>query len=360
VALHQVKHNGIAPEVVCVGHAIVDLVNFVAVEELAANGLRPGTMNLIDLAEATRLTSAFPGAQLVSGGSAANTAAGVASFGGAPLFVGAVGDDPLGAGYAADLEVAGVSCVLGEPAGEPGAVTGQCFVLVTPGADRTMATYLGLAGTLTAAAMAQAPIHSTRIIYFEGYLYDAPARAALEHGVEIAKSVGTPVALTLSDPFLAERHNEALSRLVESTVDILFANETELISLTGAADVHAAIASIARPDLTAFVTRGAEGALAVTGDAVEEVPAFPVERVVDTTGAGDLFAAGALFGLVRGASAAHAARLGALAAAEIISHAGARTERSLRELAHLHGLDLELEVGPDVGREFGLDLGQRA
>jgi sugar/nucleoside kinase (ribokinase family) len=348
LALHQVKDNGVVPEVVCVGHAIVDLVNFVAVEELAANGLRPGTMNLIDLAEAKRLGAAFPSGRLVSGGSAANTAAGVASFGGTPLFVGAVGEDPLGAGYAADLEVAGVACVLGEPAGEEGAVTGQCFVLVTPGADRTMATYLGLAGTLTASAMALAPIHATRIIYFEGYLYDAPARAALEHGVEIAKSVGTPVALTLSDPFLAERHNEALSRLVESTVDILFANEVELMSLTGASDVNAAIATIARPDLTAFVTRGAEGSLAVTGHDVEEVPAFPVEDVVDTTGAGDLYAAGALFGLVRGAPTAHAARLGTLAAAEIISHAGARPERSLRELAHQHDLDI------------GLDLGQRA
>lgn len=338
--MHQVNDNGMTPEVVCVGHAIVDLVNFVAVEELAANGLRPGTMNLIDGAEARRLADAFPGGRLVSGGSAANTAAGVASFGGMPLFVGAVGDDPLGNGYAADLQVAGVSCVLGEPAGEEGASTGQCFVLVTPGADRTMATYLGLAGTLTATAMALAPIHATKVIYFEGYLYDAPARAALEHGVELAKAVGTPVSLSLSDPFLAERHNAALAKLVEREVDILFANSTEILSLTGAADVEAAIALIRRDDLTAFITLGAEGALAVTGDAIEFVPAFPVDDVVDTTGAGDLFAAGALFGLVRGTSAAHAAQLGSLAAAEIISHAGARPERSLRELALEYGLEV--------------------
>lgn len=327
-----------SPEVVCVGHAIVDVVNFVEADALAANGLRPGTMNLIDRTEAFRLASAFPGGRVVSGGSAANTAAGVASFGGSVLFVGTVGHDPLGDGYAADLGVAGVDCVLGEPVGVEIASTGQCFVLVTPGADRTMATYLGLAGTLTADAIERAPIDRAKVIYFEGYLYDAPARAALERGVEIAKAAGTPVALSLSDPYLAERHHAALSRLVETTVDILFANEREIVALTGAPDVAAAAAAIARDDLVAFITLGAEGELAVSGGDVTFVPSFPVENVVDTTGAGDLFAAGALFGLVRGASPTECARLGALAAGEIISHAGARPERNLSVLADEVGL----------------------
>ena len=335
------------PDVVLVGNAIVDRFAFVEHGVPETLGLRQGTMNLVDLHGAERIGSALSGGEQVSGGSAANTAAGVASLGGSAVFVGSVGPDELGGSYAADLEQAGVHCVIdahglravagddgagGDGAGPLG--TGRCLALITPDADRTMATYLGAANVLGTATVERAGIERARSIYLEGYLFDAPTAAeALKEAQLLAHAAGVPVAITLSDPFLVERHHDAFAELVASTVDILFCNETELCMLTGAADVDAAVERVSRPGLVAFVTRGVNGTVVVSGDERVEVPAAEVADVVDTTGAGDLYAAGALFGLVRGASLERSAALGALAAGEVISHIGARPLASLAALA---------------------------
>lgn len=328
---------------VLVGNAIVDRFALVEHGTPETLGLRQGTMNLVDLEGADRIGGALAGATQVSGGSAANTAAGVASLGGSAVFVGSVGPDELGGSYAEDLELAGVRCVIdahGLHGGEAGASdgaplgTGRCMALVTPDADRTMATYLGAANVLSTATVERAGIERARSIYLEGYLFDAPtAAAALKEAQVLAHAAGVPVAITLSDPFLVERHHDAFAELVASTVDILFCNQVELCMLTGASGVDAAVDRIRRPGLVAFVTRSVDGVIVVSGEERVEVPAADVPDVVDTTGAGDLFAAGALFGLVRGASLERCAALGSLAAGEVISHIGARPVASLAALA---------------------------
>ena len=323
-----------------VGNAIVDRFALVEHGMPETLGLRQGTMTLIDLDDAERIGSALTEGAQVSGGSAANTAAGVASLGGTAVFVGSVGPDALGGSYADDLERAGVHCVIdahGLPAAgsEDGPLgTGRCMALVTPDADRTMATYLGAANVLSTETVARAGIARARSLYLEGYLFDAPtAASALKEAQVLAHAAGVPVAITLSDPFLVERHHDEFAELVSTTVDILFCNETELCVLTGTSSVGTAVTRVRRTGLVAFITRGEHGTIVLTGEERVEVPAATVSDVVDTTGAGDLFAAGALFGLVRGASLEQAAALGALAAGEVISHIGARPVASLAELA---------------------------
>jgi sugar/nucleoside kinase (ribokinase family) len=333
-------------DVLCIGNAIVDWVVFAELAEVEALGLAKGSMTLIGNDDVARLAAELLHGRQVSGGSAANTAVGVASFGGHPAFVGAVRDDALGGLYAADLEAAGVMCVLAtHRAGstgrseEPGA-TGRCFILVTPDVDRTMATYLGAAVHLPPAAVEAAPIARSRIVYIEGYLFDA-AGAAEAIGLTIATTAaasGVRLALSLSDPFVVERHRRHLATLVGSGADILFANEAEIVALTGTATIEQAADSIRRPGLVAFLTRGEHGSLVVTGEATLVVAATEVDEVMDTTGAGDLFAAGALHGLALGAELRDCARMGALAAAEVISHIGARPEQSLAELAVRSGI----------------------
>lgn len=322
----------------CVGNAIVDWVSFVEPGTPEVLGLRGGTMNLVDREQAERISAALAEARQVSGGSAANTAAGIASLGGAPVFVGAVDADPIGTGYAADLEAAGVSVAL-QVGGDHRLGTARCTVLVAPDAGRTMATYLGAAVTLGPKVMATAGIERAGAVYLEGYLFDAPEAArALVEARRLAAAAGTPLAVSLSDPFVVERHHDELEHLISEVVDVLFCNEKEISALTGLEDPEEAAAAVQREGLVAFVTLGEKGVLVRSSEERLEVPAVPVRDVVDTTGAGDLFAAGALFGLVRGTSLDRAAELGALAAGEVISHAGARPEVCLADLAREAGL----------------------
>ena len=274
----------------------------------------------------------------VSGGSAANTIVGVASLGARAAFIGKVKDDLLGRAFAHDIRAAGVTFAT-TPAAD-GAPTGRCYVLVTPDGERTMNTFLGAAQDLHPADIDADMIAASAIIYLEGYLWDPKnAKDAFLKAAKIAHDAGRIVALTLSDAFCVDRWRDEFLQLMRSkTVDLIFANETELHSLYQTADFDAAAAALRADVEAAVVTRSEKGCLVIGPDGTEAVPAFPVERVVDTTGAGDLFAAGFLCGLARGADDRTCGRLGALAAAEVIQHLGARPEASLKDLARENGL----------------------
>jgi sugar/nucleoside kinase (ribokinase family) len=320
-------------DVLCLGHALVDRLAYASIEEVSAADVEPAGMTLVDPARAGAIGLAFAGWRQVAGGCAANTAAGIASFGGSPAFAGAVGDDEPGAWYATDLERAGVSCTVATVAS--GGPTGLCHVLVSPGGERSMATSLGAAGEIALETLESAGVASAQVVYVEGYLLDPPlGAAALGRAFELTKQTSTLVSLTLSDPSLVDRHRDRLRQLVfEGHVDLLFGNEEEAMRLTGATSRAEALARLRRPGTVAVVTLGAEGAIAVTPDGELAVEADRVERVEDTTGAGDLFAAGCLFGLTHGYGVEEALRLGALAAAEVISHLGARPAIALRSAA---------------------------
>jgi len=328
---------GRTTDVLCLGHALVDRLAHVEPELVASGGLELGAMTLVDGGRAASLARLAARWRQVSGGSAANTAAGIASLGGRPAFVGSVGPDELGAGYDLDLESVGVRCVLAV-AGDS-VSTGQCLVLVTPDAQRTMATDLGAGAQIDTAAVERAGVHESAAVYLEGYLFDSPGtHAAMERALQLAKDSATLVAVSLSDPFLVDRHPEALNKLVAERADIVFCNEEEARMLTGAADLDGVLAGLSRPGLVAAVTLGARGAVLVAGDERVHVHAWPVSGVEDTTGAGDLFAAGTLFGLTHGCSLEVAGRLGSLAAGEVIGHLGARPDTSLEHLAFEAGL----------------------
>jgi sugar/nucleoside kinase (ribokinase family) len=329
--------DGQPAEVVCIGHAIVDRLAHVDEDTIEAAGVEPGAMTLVDGARIAAIAELVTDWHQAAGGSAANTAAGVASLGGRPAFVGSVGRDSLGAGYERDLEAMGVRCTLSR--GAVDVATGQCLVLVTADSRRTMATSLGAGVAIDVGTVERAGVGAASVLYLEGYLLDSPGTyAARERAVELAKSAGVLVALSLSDPFLVERYGEVLNRLVDRDVDLLFANEEEALVLTGAQDLDETLAALARPGLVAAVTLGAKGAVLVSGSERYRVEAYPVARVDDTTGAGDLFAAGVLYGIVRGAALETAGRLGALAAAEVISHLGAQPLVPLASLAAAAGL----------------------
>jgi len=327
-------------DVVAIGHAIVDVLTHADDAELERLQLSKGTMALIDADEAETLYAAMGPAVEVSGGSAANTAAGIASFGGAAAFVGKVRDDELGAVFSHDIRAEGVEYAT--PPAEKGPTTARCLVLVTPDAQRTMSTYLGAATGLRPDDLDDDAIASARITYLEGYLWDPPeAIDALRRAMDVAHTAGRRVAFSLSDPFCVERHRDEFLGLVDDDVDVLFANEGEAMSLTGAGSLDEAVKALAgRCELVA-ITRGPEGSVVVGGDAVIEVPAMPVDEVVDTTGAGDLYAAGFLYGLTHGADAETCASLGGVAAAEVISHVGARPQVSLSLVAD----EAELSLG---------------
>lgn len=319
-------------DVACLGHALVDRLAEADEHLVRATGLEFGAMTLVGGDEAARLEGVRPDWREVAGGSAANTAAGIASLGARSLFLGSVGDDAAGRRYVADLEAAGVRCVAPTAQGLP---TGVCHVLVSPGGERSMATSLGAAGALSPAAVEEADLARAKIVYVEGYLLDAPAAAAaLERALATAAPAGTFVALTLSDPFVVERHRASIRRLLdEQRVDLLFGNEEEVLSLTGTSTLVESVRTLASGELCAVITRGAEGSLAVFGEVELSQAAAPVREVVDTTGAGDLFAAGVLGALTTGRPLGEALGLGALAAAEVIGHFGARPETSLAALA---------------------------
>ncbi len=320
-------------DVIAIGNAIVDVIADSDDAFLASEGMHKGGMRLIDEAEATRLYAAMGPAREASGGSAANTVAGLASLGNRSAFIGQLADDQLGEIFAHDIRGLGVA--FDTPPKSGIGATATCLILVTPDAQRTMNTFLGAAQMLDRDAVDESLIADSSILYLEGYLWDPEApRLAMRKAIAAARSAGTKVAFTLSDSFVVDRHRNDLNALFdEGAIDILFANEAEALALTGAADVESALSAIAERVTTAVVTRHEHGAVAVRGNERAAVPAQPIERLVDTTGAGDLFAAGFLSGEARGLGLETSLRLGAIAAAEVIQHYGARPEARLKALA---------------------------
>jgi sugar/nucleoside kinase (ribokinase family) len=318
-------------DVVGIGNAIVDVIAHAEDRFLAAEAMAKGAMTLIDAERAESLYAAMgPGIEM-SGGSAANTMAGIASLGGRAGFIGKVKDDQLGAIFAHDIRAAGVR--FDTPPARSGPPTARCLIFVTPDAQRTMNTYLGACVELGPEDVEEELIAGAEVTYLEGYLWDRPrAKEAFRKAAGIAHAAGRKVALTLSDPFCVERHRAEFRELVKGPVDILFANEAEIRALWQVADFEAALAATRGLVEVAALTRSEKGSVVLSGAGVARVPAAPVERVVDTTGAGDLYAAGFLYGLTQGRPPAEAARIGAIAAAEVISHVGARPERPLKDL----------------------------
>jgi sugar/nucleoside kinase (ribokinase family) len=320
-------------DVLCIGNAIVDVIADADDRFLEQQGLAKGSMRLIDDREADRLYAAMRPGRELSGGSAGNTAAGLAALGCKAGFIGQVADDQLGAIYQHDIESLGVDFIVAARA-DVGA-TARSLILVTPDAQRTMNTFLGAAQMLDKSDIDPAEVAGAGIVYLEGYLWDPPApRAAMEKAIEAAHAAGGKVAFTLSDTFCVDRHRDGFWQLLkDGKIDILFANEAEAAAMAEENDVEAAIARLAEFAPTLVVTRSESGATALSGGERADVPAQPIERLVDTTGAGDLFAAGFLAGQARGKSLKDSLTLGAIAAAEVIQHYGARPERDLRALA---------------------------
>lgn len=320
-------------DVLAIGNAIVDVIADATDDFLSARGLHKGAMQLVDEGEAEQLYGAMGPGRETSGGSAANTVAGMAAFGARTAFVGQLGTDQLGAIFAHDIRQQGVDFETPPRDGIGG--TGRCLILVTPDAQRTMNTFLGAAQRLDPGAVDEAAIAQSQILYLEGYLWDPEEpRAAMREAIAAAKRSGTRVAFTLSDSFVVDRHRDDLNRLFDAgSIDILFANEAEALSLTGASDFDSAVRDIAGRVPTAVVTRSEKGAVAISGEHRAHVDAEPIAKLVDTTGAGDLFAAGFLTGDSRGLGLDASLRLGAVAAAEVIQHYGARPQADLRKLA---------------------------
>jgi sugar/nucleoside kinase (ribokinase family) len=325
-------------DVLGIGNAIVDVIARTEDDFLVAHGMHKGTMALIDQARAEKIYQAMGPAVESSGGSAANTIVGVASYGGHAAFVGKVKDDELGRAFTHDIRAARVAFDT-KPASD-GPSTARCYVMVTPDGERTMNTFLGAAQDLKPADIDEAKVASATLIYLEGYLWDPPqAKEAFVKAAAIAHKAGRRVALTLSDAFCVDRYRaEFLALIRKGTVDIVFANERELHSLYETADFDTAVKALRGDAKLAVVTRSEKGCVVVTRKTIEAVQAMPIDRVVDVTGAGDLFAAGFLVGLARGKDHRTAARLGALAAAEVIQHIGARPAVSLKALAAENGL----------------------
>jgi sugar/nucleoside kinase (ribokinase family) len=326
-----------AYDVVGVGNAIVDVIARADDAQLGTLGLDKGVMTLIDADRARALYDALGPALEMSGGSAANTLAGLASLGGRGAYIGKVRNDQLGGVFGHDLNAAGVD--YRTPAATKGPPTARCLIFVTPDAQRTMQTFLGVSVELGVDDIDEQAIRAAAITYLEGYLFDREeAKEAFVHAAELAHAAGRRVALTLSDPFCVDRHRAAFLHLVENHIDILFANEAEIVSLYEAPSFDRALQRVRGHCEIAALTRSEKGSVIAAGDEVHVVDAAPVAKVVDTTGAGDLYAAGFLFGLTRGRDLAACGRIGGLAAAEAIQHYGARPETSLKELVRKSGL----------------------
>ncbi|GEP04579.1 adenosine kinase [Methylobacterium oxalidis] len=331
-------------DLLVLGNAIVDVIARTDDGFLEAQRVHKGAMQLIDEGRAEELFSVMGPATIVSGGSGANTAVGAALLGARTGFVGKVRDDELGALFAHDLKATGVR--FGVAAATDGPATARCFVLVTPDGERTMNTYLGACQGLSPADVDEATVARARVTYLEGYLWDPPAaKDAFRKAVKIAHNAGHAVALTLSDAFCVGRYREEFLGLIrDGSVDILFANIGELKSLYETEDAEAAIRALRDErdnhgrHLLGLVTRSEEGSVVVKGGEIRSVGISPVREVVDSTGAGDLFAAGFLAGHARGLDYVTSARLGALAAAEVIQHIGARPQSDLVALAREQGL----------------------
>lgn len=318
-------------DVVGIGNAIVDVLSQEDDHFILRHGLNKGTMTLIDAQRAESLYAAMGPAVEVSGGSAANTIAAIASLGGRAAFIGKTKDDQLGAIFRHDVISLGVAFG-GTPATD-GLSTGRCLIVVTPDAHRTMSTYLGVSAELGPEDVDAEMIASAQITYLEGYLWDkARAKQAFTTAAGIAHQADRRVALSLSDPFCVDRHRQDFQSLVDRHVDVLFANEDEIVSLYQERSFDGALQRVRDHCPIAVLTRSERGAVVVAGDNVHVVDAEPVPHVVDTTGAGDAYAAGFLWGLTRGLRLESCARIAAIAAAEVISHVGARAETSLAEL----------------------------
>ena len=320
-------------DVLAIGNAIVDVIADADDRFLESQGLHKGMMRLIDEREAERLYAAMGPGRELSGGSAGNTAAGLAALGCSAGFIGQVADDQLGAIYQHDIESLGVDFIV--PARADVGATARSLILVTPDAQRTMNTFLGAAQMLDKSDIEPAEVAAAGIIYLEGYLWDPPApRAAMEKAIAAAHAAGRKVAFTLSDTFCVDRHRDGFWQLIrDGKIDILFANEAEAAAMEEENDVERAIELLSKEVPMLVVTRSEAGATAIAGDERADVPAEPIDRLVDTTGAGDLFAAGFLAGQARNRSLKDSLRLGAIAAAEVIQHYGARPETDLRALA---------------------------
>jgi len=318
-------------DVLGMGNAIVDVLASTDDEFLRLNNLAKGAMSLIDAERAEALYQAMRGAVECSGGSCGNTVAGVASLGGKAAYIGKVRDDGLGWTFRHDIRAAGVA--FDTPAATSGPPTARSLIFVTPDAQRTMNTYLGACVTLGPADVDPALVASAKVTYIEGYLWDAPdAKAAVVKAMDAAHAAGRQVSLTLSDSFCVDRWRDEFLDLVRTKVDILFANESELLSLYQAKSFDDALQAARRDGQILALTRGAKGSVVVRGEEVHVVDAAPVKKVIDTTGAGDLYAAGFLYGCTRDLPLAECARIGGIAAAEIISHVGARPAKPLKML----------------------------
>ena len=320
-------------DIIAIGNAIVDVIAQADDAFIASEGLAKGSMQLLFSPEEAEALYAKMGAGIeASGGSAANTVAGIAALGGKTGFIGQVADDQLGSVFAHDIRALGVHFDTAPRPGQP--PTARCLIFVTPDAQRTMNTFLGASQFLPATALDLDLIRSAAILYLEGYLWDPEQpRAAMRAAIDAARGAGRKVALTLSDSFCIERHRgDFLALIDDGQLDILFANEAEILSLNETDDFEAAVTATAARVPLLVVTRSEKGALAVSGGERVQVPAEPIAEVIDTTGAGDLFAAGFLAGQAQGRSLRDSLTMGAIAAAEVISHYGARPEADLKQL----------------------------
>ena len=319
-------------DVVAVGNAIIDILQPVPDSFLVQEEISKGAMTLIDEARADHLTAQFRTATVAAGGSAANTVTGIASFGGKAGYVGKVASDELGARFTREFRAAGVSFDTPPREGQPG--TARCLIAVTPDGQRSMSTYLGASTLLSRSDIDADLIRSGAVLFLEGYLFDRDeAKSAFVRAAEIASGAKRKVSLTLSDLFCVERHRESFKQLVAHHVDILFANESEILALYQTSDLRAALAAAQAACPIVAVTRSELGSVIVSEAGETRVAPMPVAKVVDTTGAGDQYAAGFLFGHARGRSLAECGALASLAASEVIAHVGPRPETNLRALA---------------------------
>jgi sugar/nucleoside kinase (ribokinase family) len=310
-------------DVVGIGNALVDVISHADDGFIHQHNLVKGSMTLVDTDRALHIYRALGSAVEMSGGSAANTMCGIASLGGRAAYIGKVGADDLGQVFGHDLRAVGVQFRPGLP--DVSTPTGRCIIVVTPDAERTMNTYLGVSSLLCVDDIDEAAVAEGAVLYMEGYLYDRDdAKAAFRHAARVAHRHGRLVSLTLSDSFCVDRHRTDFRSLVADEVDLLFGNEYELVSLYEVDTLDEAITMVQRDCALAVVTTGPKGCLVVTPDGVMFEAAQPVDRVLDTTGAGDLFAAGFLFGYTRSMTLSECARIGSIAAAEVISHVGPR------------------------------------
>lgn len=318
-------------DLVGIGNAIVDVLSRAPDSFLIENKIEKGAMTLIEADRAEEIYGRMGPAIEVSGGSVANTIAAFAAMGGAAAFIGKVADDQLGRVFRHDIRASGVR--FETPPLTGGAPTARCLILVTPDAQRSMSTYLGACVWLTPADLDEAAIAAAQITYLEGYIFDRPhAKEALRRAAAVARGAGRRVALSLSDSFCVQRHREEFLDFIQADVDILFANEAEITSLYQTTDFGEAVHHVRQHCALAALTRGAQGSVVVTPEGAEAVEAAPVSRIVDTTGAGDMYAAGFLYGCTRGLSPRRCAEAGALMAAEVLGHMGARPQSDLTAL----------------------------